>query len=248
MLSFTDICNTGLTLGLSSFQGSDGHLLQLDCHDPNKKNPSLKKIDKNFPSLTLAVSSGSGASSYSNSSVKRERETSGDQEEVEKVSCKGLMIDDLDEEHEGSARKKLRLTKDQSNILEDSFMEHSTLNPKQKQALATQLNLRPRQVEVWFQNRRARTKLKKTEVEYELLKKCCEKLTDENRRLQMELQEMKAMAMIATPFYMQLPAAPTLIVCPSCDRIGRGGGRESDTNKNHFSVGSKAQLHNHIQC
>ncbi|XP_038892910.1 homeobox-leucine zipper protein HAT22-like [Benincasa hispida] len=55
---------------------------------------------------------------------------------------------------------KLKLTKEQSTILEESFKLHSTLNPKQKQALARELNLRSGQVEVWFQNRRARAKLK----------------------------------------------------------------------------------------
>ncbi|XBH70262.1 hypothetical protein VPH35_097958 [Triticum aestivum] len=61
-----------------------------------------------------------------------------------------------DEDDGGSARKKLRLSKEQAAFLEESFKEHSTLNPRQKVALAKQLNLRPRQVEVWFQNRRAR--------------------------------------------------------------------------------------------
>ncbi|CAI0464284.1 unnamed protein product [Linum tenue] len=126
-----------------------------------------------------------------------------------------------DEDEEGSPRKKLRLTKDQSALLEESFKEHSTLNPKQKQALADQLNLRPRQVEVWFQNRRARTKLKQTEVDCELLKKCCETLTEENKRLHKELQDLRSMklqAAAAPPSYMmQMPAA-TLSMCPSCER------------------------------
>nr|KYP67720.1 Homeobox-leucine zipper protein HAT14 [Cajanus cajan] len=122
-----------------------------------------------------------------------------------------------DDEENGSTRKKLRLSKEQSAFLEESFKEHTTLNPKQKLALAKQLNLRPRQVEVWFQNRRARTKLKQTEVDCEYLKRCCETLTEENRRLQKELQELRALK-TSQPFYMQLPAT-TLTMCPSCERV-----------------------------
>ncbi|CAL9123112.1 unnamed protein product, partial [Musa textilis] len=117
-----------------------------------------------------------------------------------------------EEEDGGAARKKLRLTKEQSALLEDRFREHSTLDPKQKQALAGLLNLLPRQVEVWFQNRRARTKLKKTEVEYERLRKCCETLRDENRRLQKELKELKSFKLLR-PRYMQLPATSPASRC-----------------------------------
>ncbi|GFY92132.1 homeobox leucine zipper protein [Actinidia rufa] len=123
-----------------------------------------------------------------------------------------------DDDDNGIARKKLRLSKEQSAYLEESFKEHNTLNPKQKLALAKQLNLRPRQVEVWFQNRRARTKLKQTEVDCEYLKRCCETLTEENRRLHKELQELRALKNTSNPFYMQLPAT-TLTMCPSCERV-----------------------------
>ncbi|CAN1748346.1 Homeobox-leucine zipper protein HAT4 [Linum perenne] len=132
-----------------------------------------------------------------------------------------------DEEDGDTSRKKLRLSKDQSAVLEDSFKEHHTLNPKQKSALAKQLGLRPRQVEVWFQNRRARsaflssgrTKLKQTEVDCEFLKRCCENLTEENRRLQKEVQELRALK-LSPQFYMQMTPPTTLTMCPSCERVG----------------------------
>ncbi|PKU73186.1 homeobox-leucine zipper protein HAT3 [Dendrobium catenatum] len=123
-----------------------------------------------------------------------------------------------DEEDGEGARKKLRLSKEQSAVLEESFKEHNTLNPKQKLALAKQLNLRPRQVEVWFQNRRARTKLKQTEVDCEFLKRCCENLTEENRRLQKEVQELRALK-LSPHFYMHMTPPTTLTMCPSCERV-----------------------------
>ncbi|VAH98419.1 unnamed protein product [Triticum turgidum subsp. durum] len=53
-----------------------------------------------------------------------------------------------DEDDDGAGgRKKLRLSKDQAAVLEECFKMHSTLNPKQKTALANRLGLRPRQVE-----------------------------------------------------------------------------------------------------
>ncbi|KAM0879723.1 hypothetical protein ACQ4PT_034039 [Festuca glaucescens] len=139
-----------------------------------------------------------------------------------------------DEDDSGGAggaasRKKLRLSKDQSAVLEERFKEHSTLNPKQKAALARQLGLRPRQVEVWFQNRRARTKLKQTEVDCESLKRCCETLTEQNRRLQREVQELRALKLLAPPpppphLYMRAPPPPTtLTMCPSCERVAPSG-------------------------
>ncbi|KAA8538251.1 hypothetical protein F0562_027926 [Nyssa sinensis] len=256
-MGFEDACNTGLSLGLGLLDRSENHL---QSHDHQHKRLSLR-FDHLFPSLTLGLSSEgtsqtalkidvgkvhvdlcrqassfSAVSSYSNS-VKRERDPSWEEIEIEteKVTSKVS-----DEDEEGSARKKLRLTKEQSVVLEDSFKEHSTLNPKQKEALAKLLNLRPRQVEVWFQNRRARTKLKQTEVDCELLKKCCETLTDENRRLQKELQELKALKLTA-PFYMQLPAA-TLTMCPSCERIGSGG--DQNSSKSPFPMVTKPHFYN----
>lgn len=63
-----------------------------------------------------------------------------------------------------------------------------------------------------------RTKLKQTELDCELLKRCCESLTDENRRLHKELHDLKALK-LAAPLYMHLPPAATLAICPTCERI-----------------------------
>ncbi|KAJ0981849.1 hypothetical protein J5N97_010104 [Dioscorea zingiberensis] len=222
------ICDTGLVLGLgyggSRTTTTTNYTTRSSSHrtTPAPLTLSLSddvlalKMDTSDGKTTRVSSPHSTISSFSTaypSSIKKEKDMVSDEaDQVERVSSRAS-----DEEEGGGSRKKLRLTKEQSALLEDRFKEHSTLNPKQKQALAKQLNLRPRQVEVWFQNRRARTKLKQTEVDFELLKRCCETLTEENRRLQKELQEIKALK-FATPLYMQLPAA-TLTMCPSCERI-----------------------------
>lgn len=70
-------------------------------------------------------------------------------------------------------------------------------------------------------------------MDCEFLKKCCETLTDENRRLQKELQELRALK-LAQPLYMPMPAA-TLTMCPSCERLGGGGA----SNKSPFSLAPK---------
>ncbi|XP_039058020.1 homeobox-leucine zipper protein HAT3-like [Hibiscus syriacus] len=84
--------------------------------------------------------------------------------------------------------------------------------------MVNQLNPRPRQVEVWFQNRRARTKLKQTEVGCEYLKRCCENLTEENRRLHKEVQELRALKLFPQ-LYMHMNPPTTLSMCPSCKRV-----------------------------
>uniref|UniRef100_A0A1J3HM02 Homeobox-leucine zipper protein HAT9 n=1 Tax=Noccaea caerulescens TaxID=107243 RepID=A0A1J3HM02_NOCCA len=231
-MGFDDSCNTGLVLGLSLSSTPNNYNNATKRSSSYKLEPSLTLSLSGDPSVTVVTgadqlcrqtSSHSGVSSFSTGRVvKRERDGGEDSPEEEETTER--VISDYHEDEEGvSARKKLRLTKEQSALLEESFKHHSTLNPKQKQVLARQLNLRPRQVEVWFQNRRARTKLKQTEVDCEFLKKCCETLTDENIRLQKEIQELKTLKLTHQPFYMHMPAS-TLTMCPSCERIGGGGG------------------------
>ncbi|KAF6157976.1 hypothetical protein GIB67_015292 [Kingdonia uniflora] len=265
-MGFQEACNTGLALGLGCemkmgknnsplirlFSLSSTSLtktnepsltlgLSAESYEVTVKNMETRKVCENSMKSPRPVSPQTPVSSYSNSSVKRDKGMGSHEEiQIERTSSRVS-----DEDEEGSTRKKLRLTKPQSALLEDSFKDHSTLNPKEKLALAKQLNLRPRQVEVWFQNRRARTKLKQTEAEYEVMKKCCKSLTEENQRLQKELHELQALK-LAPSLYMQLPAA-TLSMCPSCEKISGGGGAlvgESSTKSNLFKLAPKSHMFN----
>ncbi|GER39177.1 homeobox-leucine zipper protein family [Striga asiatica] len=119
-------------------------------------------------------------------------------------------------------RKKLRLTHEQSRLLEESFRQNQTLNPKQKESLAKQLHLKQRQVEVWFQNRRARSKLKQTEMECEYLKRWFGSLTEQNRKLQKEVEELRTVRSGGRPHGRHPPppaTASTLTMCPRCERV-----------------------------
>lgn len=75
------------------------------------------------PNSTVSTLSGKRSSGERDSTTTA---AGGDEIEVERDSSRGLS----DEEDGGeNSRKKLRLTKDQSAILEESFKEHNTLNP-----------------------------------------------------------------------------------------------------------------------
>lgn len=186
--------------------------------DKNGENrPFLRGFDVNLPPERTTIECDeevmvSSPDSSTTSSVSGK--LCGSREENEGEKGASSSFDDDGE----AARKKLRLSKEQAAVLEETFKDHHTLNPKQKLALAKQLDLRPRQVEVWFQNRRARTKLKQTEVDCEYLRRCCETLTDENRRLQKEVNELRALKH-SPQFYMNMNPPTTLTMCPQCERV-----------------------------
>ncbi|KAL3537058.1 hypothetical protein ACH5RR_000424 [Cinchona calisaya] len=174
----------------------------------------LKGIDVNRPATVTDCDEEVMVSSP-NSTVSSVSGKRSEREENEAERTSSSLEDDGGDAAE---RKKLRLSKEQAMVLEETFKEHNTLNPKQKLALAKQLNLKPRQVEVWFQNRRARTKLKQTEVDCEYLKRCCDNLTEENRRLQKEVNELRALK-LSPQFYMNMNPPTTLTMCPQCERV-----------------------------
>lgn len=116
--------------------------------------------------------------------------------------------DDLsDELMSSSSEKKRRLTLDQVNYLEMSFHMDLKLEPERKALIAKHLGLRPRQVAIWFQNRRARWKNKQLEQDYESLKasyaavvqenesmsKKKKAMDEENKRLHVEVMHLTSM-------------------------------------------------------
>lgn len=99
------------------------------------------------PSLTLSMpdeatatatggSGGSGGAARSVSSrsvegVKRERvdDAEGERASSTAAAARAGAGAGAEDDDDGSTRKKLRLTKEQSKLLEDRFKDHSTLNP-----------------------------------------------------------------------------------------------------------------------
>lgn len=66
--------------------------------------------------------------------------------------------------------KKRRFSEEQVKSLELMFQTQTKLEPRKKLQLAKELGLHPRQVAIWFQNKRARWKAKQLEREYNALR------------------------------------------------------------------------------
>ncbi|CAA2970461.1 homeobox-leucine zipper ATHB-51 [Olea europaea subsp. europaea] len=92
----------------------------------------------------------------------------------------------------GNKDKKKRLTNDQLESLENSFQEEIKLDPDRKMKLAKDLGLQPRQIAVWFQNRRARWKTKQIERLYDVLKQEFNAVSREKQQLQEEVLALRA--------------------------------------------------------
>jgi len=83
--------------------------------------------------------------------------------------------------------KKKRLTSDQLDSLESSFQKEIKLDPDRKMKLSKELGLQPRQIAVWFQNRRARWKNKQLEHLYDSLKQEFDVISKEKQKLEEEV-------------------------------------------------------------
>nr|GMD18277.1 homeobox-leucine zipper protein ATHB-13-like [Ipomoea batatas] len=77
--------------------------------------------------------------------------------------------DDLSDDGSQAGEKKRRLNMEQVKTLEKNFELGNKLEPERKMQLARALGLQPRQIAIWFQNRRARWKTKQLEKDYEIM-------------------------------------------------------------------------------
>lgn len=87
---------------------------------------------------------------------------------------------------------KKRLTEDQVGILEKSFAYSKKLVPEQKLQLSKQLGVPPRQIAIWYQNKRARWKTQSLEEDYGALQLKLENVLAEKKQLEREVERLKA--------------------------------------------------------
>ncbi|GBG58849.1 hypothetical protein CBR_g248 [Chara braunii] len=104
------------------------------------------------------------------------------------------------DEVEAPAERKRRLTADQVHSLERNFEMENKLDPERKMQLARELCLQPRQVAVWFQNRRARWKTKQLERDHDALKCKIDQLQAENETLRMEVRRLSALLRVKSEY------------------------------------------------
>ncbi|GKV10829.1 hypothetical protein SLEP1_g22141 [Rubroshorea leprosula] len=128
-LNLSSSSPSGLTLQKPVWNdATHGSDLNSESSRPEMKS-FLRGIDVNRLPSTADCDEEAGVSSpnstISSVSGKRSERDGGEEHELDRASSRGIS----DEEDGDTSRKKLRLSKDQSAILEESFKEHNTLNP-----------------------------------------------------------------------------------------------------------------------
>ncbi|KAK2968410.1 hypothetical protein RJ640_004416 [Escallonia rubra] len=90
-----------------------------------------------------------------------------------------------------SKHKRKRLNEDQVRLLEASFGYNKKLEPERKLQLARAVGIPPRQVAIWYQNKRARWKNQSLEVDYHTLQVRLESALAEKVQFQKEVERLR---------------------------------------------------------
>jgi homeobox-leucine zipper protein len=87
-------------------------------------------------------------------------------------------------------KNKRRFSDEQIKSLESMFVSETRLEPRKKIQLAKELGLQPRQVAIWFQNKRARWKSKQLERDFSILRANYNSLASRFETLKKEKQAL----------------------------------------------------------
>ncbi|XP_010558832.1 PREDICTED: homeobox-leucine zipper protein ATHB-12-like [Tarenaya hassleriana] len=96
-------------------------------------------------------------------------------------------------------QKKKRFSEEQIKWLKEIFEKEKKLDPRRKMEVARQLRLEPKQVAIWFQNKRASSKSKQLQtdfatlrVHYDCLARDFQKSLEEKHHLLSQVQKLRA--------------------------------------------------------
>ncbi|KAG8082843.1 hypothetical protein GUJ93_ZPchr0014g46970 [Zizania palustris] len=140
-----------------------------------------------------------------------------------------------------AAERKRRFTEEQIRSLESMFHahHHAKLDAREKAELARELGLQPRQVAIWFQNKRARWRSKQREqdyaalrAKYDALHSRVESLKQDKLALTAQLHELSEKLWEREERGGANGAATTAASSSSCN----GGGDEVDDDRRHVDA------------
>ncbi|KAF8409183.1 hypothetical protein HHK36_005257 [Tetracentron sinense] len=117
-------------------------------------------------------------------------------------------------------RNKKRLTQDQVSLLESSFSFDKKLEPDRRLHLARELGLPPRQVAIWYQNKRARWKTQSLELNYNALEQRLDNALADKRRLEREIGRLRGELEKSKEMVIALTPPPYPVSSASGDEVG----------------------------
>ncbi|XP_010683229.2 homeobox-leucine zipper protein ATHB-13 [Beta vulgaris subsp. vulgaris] len=174
-------------------------MLQTPTDNDNHPPPSLSSILPSCTTQDFHVGTGGmapmlGKRSMSFSGIDMCEELNGNHHNNHHNNNNGGDEDLSDDGSQlgGGGEKKRRLNMEQVKTLEKNFELGNKLEPERKMQLAKALGLQPRQIAIWFQNRRARWKTKQLEKDYDILKRQFDALKADNDTLQAQNHKLQA--------------------------------------------------------